>query len=348
VFLGLDIAPPLEPVTVLLDVNPPPYRCVRQEKTVRKFLITFGGVFLFVLILWRLIIRKREEVDWQYVWKPGRLIDLDGETLHYIDEGMGPPVVLVHGFGGHTFSYRFLIPELARHHRVVAVDLLGFGYSERAPGADYSHDAQSRRVLRLMDALGIQRASLVGHSMGGEIVMRVAAAAPERVVRLALVASVSGDRVATLPPTPLIKPLLPTLSRLLGRRMLGASFVDKSKLTEEIWEAYHRPALIRGSMDALYSIMRHSRKDPPIRFDAISAPVLLMFADKERIIPRWMRERLRSRFPRAQVTVIRDAGHLLLEERPGECNAILHRFLDGGAEAPLTGPSAVDTVTRTA
>jgi len=309
----------------------------------RKFLVAFGAVFLFVRALWRLLFRKREELDWRDVSKPGYLIDLDGETLHYVDEGRGPPVVLIHGFGGHTFSYRFLIPELARDHRVVAVDLLGFGYSERVPGADYSQEAQARRVLRLMDALGIQRASLVGHSMGGEVAMRAAAAAPERVAQLALVASVSGDRVPTLPPTPLIKPFLPALSRLLGRRMLGASFVDKSRLTDEIWEAYHRPARIRGSMDGLYSIMRDTRKDPPIQFDAISAPILLMVAERERIIPRWMRERLRRRFPSAQVAVIRDAGHVLLEERPQECNAVLRRFLDSGA-APPAGVMGVDSL----
>ena len=302
----------------------------------RKLWIALGAFFAAVLALWRFLFRKREVLDWRDVPKRGRLIDVDGEAIHYVDEGKGPPVVLIHGFGGHTYSYRYLIPELARGHRVVALDLLGFGYSERVPDADYSHQAQARRVIGLMDALGIQRASLVGHSMGGEVAMRVAAAQPDRVERLALVASVSGDRVRTLPVTPLLKPFLPVFSILFGKQMLSASFFDKTKATDEVWEAYHRPATIRGSMDGMYKIMKHTRRDPPVQFPSIAAPVLLMSAEHERIVPGWMSRRLRERFPTAETAVIAGAGHVLLEERPIECNAVLRRFLEaGGTERPL-------------
>ncbi len=310
----------------------------------RKLWIALGAFFVAVVALWRFLFRGREVLDWRDVPRRGRLIDVDGENIHYVDEGKGPPVLLIHGFGGHTYSYRYLIPELARDHRVVALDLLGFGYSERVPDADYSHQAQAGRVMGLMDALEIDRASLVGHSMGGEVAMRVAAAYPERVDRMALVASVSGDRVRTLPVTPFLRPFLPVVSILFGKQMLRASFFDKSKATDEVWEAYHRPALIRGSMDGLYKIMKHTRRDPPVQFTAITAPVLLMSAEHERIIPRWMSRRLRERFPDAETAVIGGAGHVLLEERPAECNAVLRRFLDGRAERQQVAPQAVDSV----
>lgn len=311
----------------------------------RKLWIAIGANFVAVIALWRLLFRKREELDWRGVAKPGRLIDLDGEAIHYIDQGKGPAVILIHGFGGHTYSYRYLLPELVRDHHVVALDLVGFGYSGRPEKGDYSHQAQARRVVGLMDAMGIEKASLVGHSMGGEIAMRVAAGWPERVKRIALVASVSGDRVPTLPVTPLVKPLLQIFSRLMGKRMLRASFYDKSKMANEIWETYHRPALIRGSMDGLYKIMQHTRKDPKIKYEEIVAPMLLMFAQHEKIVPGWMRNRLRKRFPDAETVVIDDAGHLLLEERPAECNAVLRRFLDaGGEESHAAERQAVDTL----
>ncbi len=310
----------------------------------RKLWIALGAFFAAIVALWRFLFRKREVLDWRDVPRRGRLIDVDGENIHCVDEGRGPPVVLIHGFGGHTYSYRYLIPELAPDHRVVALDLLGFGYSERVPDADYSHQAQAGRVLGLMDALGIQRASLVGHSMGGEVAMRVAAAHPERVDRLALVASVSGDRVRALPVTPLLKPFLPLSSVLFGKQMLRVAFYDKSKATDEVWRAYHEPAMIRGSMHGLYKIMKHTRRDPPIQFASITAPVLLMSAEHERIIPGWMSRRLRERFPTAETAVIGGAGHLLLEERPAECNAVLRRFLDGRAERHQAAPQAVDSV----
>ena len=311
----------------------------------RKLWIAIGAIFGAVIALWRFLFRKPEELDWREVPKPGRLIDLQGESIHYLEEGTGPPVILIHGFGGHTFSYRNLLPDLAAGHRVVALDLLGFGYSERPKEADYSHSAQANRVVRLMDALGIEKASLVGHSMGGEIAMRVAAGWPERVERLALVASVSGDRVPTLPVTPLVKPFLCAVSRLFGKRMLRASFYDKSRMTEEIWDTYHRPSLIHGSMDGLYKIMQHTRKDPKIKYEEIVAPMLLMFAQHEKIVPGWMRNRLRKRFPEAEIVVIDDTGHLLLEERPAECNAVLRRFLDAGMQKPrAVEPESVDVL----
>jgi pimeloyl-ACP methyl ester carboxylesterase len=311
----------------------------------RKLWIALGAILVAIVALWRFLFRKREVIDWRDVSKVGRLVDLDGETVHYVDHGSGPPVVLIHGFGGHTYSYRSLIPDLSRDHRVVALDLLGFGYSERVPDADYSHEAQAGRVLRLMDALGIQKACVVGHSMGGEVAMRVAADAPGRVQRLALVASVSGDRLPTLPPTPLLRAFLPFLSRFLGKRMFRRAFFDESKATEEVWQEYHRPATIRGSMDGLYNILKHTRRDPPISFASITAPVLLMSAEHERIIPGWMSRRLSERFSAAEHVVIGDAGHVLLEERPAECNAVLRRFLDGrttGASAEVA--TAVDSV----
>ena len=310
----------------------------------QKLWIALGAFFVAIVALWRFLFRRREVLDWRDVPKRGRLLDVNGETLHYIDEGKGPPVVLIHGFGGHTYSYRSLIPDLARDHRVIALDLLGFGYSERVPDGDYSHQAQAGRVVGLMDVLGIQKASLVGHSMGGEIAMRVAARWPERVDHLALVASVSGDRVRTLPITPFLRPFLPLFSVLFGKRMLRRSFRDKSKVTDEVWEAYHRPATVRGSMDGLYKIMKHTRRDPPIQFSSIKAPVLLLSAQYEKIIPGWMSRRLSERFPSAETAVIADAGHVLLEDRPAESNAVLRRFLDGKTARRPAVPATVDSV----
>ncbi|HET8943636.1 MAG TPA: alpha/beta hydrolase [Dehalococcoidia bacterium] len=310
----------------------------------RKLWIALVAFFGAIIAVWRLLVRRRETIDWRDVSKIGRLIKVNGETIHYVDEGKGPAIVLIHGLGGHTYSYRTLIPDLARDHRVVALDLLGFGYSERVRDADYSHAAQARRVVGLMDALGIETASLVGHSMGGEIAMRVAAAHPERVDRLVLAASVSGDRVPTLPPTPLIKPFLSGLSQLFGKRMLRRGFYDTSKVTDEVWQAYRRPATIRGSMDGLYRILKDTRRDPPIQFASIKAPVLLMSAEYERIVPGWMSRRLRSRFPRAEHVVIGDAGHVLLEERPVECIAVIRRFVDGRGEPRAAEAAAVDIV----
>lgn len=314
----------------------------------RRLLRIFAAIIGALLGLSRLLLR-RETVDWRKASKPGRIAEVAGADgrvagIHIIDEGSGPAVMLVHGFGGHTYSFHATIPDLARDHRVVALDLIGFGYSERPRDADYSLTAHATRVLAVMDKLGIHKASLIGHSMGGEVVMRVAAMAPDRVDKLVLAASVSGDRIPTLPPTPLVKPLLPLITRLMAMRALKRTFYDPRLATPEMRAAYTAPARLKGSVDALYAITRDSRKDKRIPYDRIRAPVLILWAAGEKILPRWSLSRLRRHFPKAEVVTVPEAGHLLLEEKPEACNKIIRRFL-AGEPASDRAPESTTAIT---
>jgi len=308
----------------------------------RRIFFLFFALAGAVLALIARLIARRENVDWRDASPPGQIADIDGVGIHYIDQGHGPAVVLVHGFGGHTFSFRHAIPALASDHRVVAVDLMGFGYSERPANADYSLTAQATRVLRLMDALGIDSAVALGHSMGGEVVMRMAALAPKRVEKLILVASVSGDRLPSLPPTPLLKPFLPALGRLTGRLMLRRSVYDRTFITPEMREGYLAPMRIRGSRDGLYQMLRDGRKDKKIDFSRITQPVLLVWAAAEKVVPGFALARLQKRLPQAEVVVIESAGHLLLEEQPDACNAAIGNFLTPHAGSPEVQPAPID------
>jgi pimeloyl-ACP methyl ester carboxylesterase len=293
----------------------------------RKAIAAVGGVIVAALTL-RWLVRPREDIDWRGARPPGSIVEIDGVGVHYIERGGGPgAVVLIHGFGGHTYTFRYLIPELSRDHRVVAVDLKGFGYSERPKKSDYSLGEQARLVVRLMDELGIERASVVGHSLGGEAAMRMAAGWPERVERIVLAASVSGDRIPTLPVTPLIKPLLWLFGRLFGRRLFRRMFYDPRKATNDVIEAYRRPLRTKGTGDAVYQLLRDGRREKAVDSTRITAPVLILWASAERILPRWTLTRLRKRFPRAEVVTVERAGHLLLDEQPEACNAAIYRFL---------------------
>ncbi len=268
---------------------------------------------------------------------------MDGVGVHYVERGKGPALVLIHGFGGHTFSFRHQIPAFARDHRVLAVDLLGFGYTQRPQKADYSLGAQARLVLRLMDTLRIETATVAGHSMGGEVAMRLAATAPERLEGLVLIASVSGERLPMLPALPIIRPFLPLIGRLVGERILQRSFYDRSKITEEMRREYRAPMAIRGTYDAIWQMMRHFHRDKTVDFRRITQPVLVLWASHERVVPRWVLGRLRRRLPQADIVTIERSGHLLLEERPDECNAAIRRFLTVQPQsAPLPAPEPVD------
>ena len=299
----------------------------------RKAIAAVGGAVAAVAAL-RWLRRRKEDIDWRSVRPPGAIVDVDGVPIHYIERGSGPAAaVLIHGFLGHTYSFRYLIPELAKDRRVVAVDLKGSGYSGRPQKGDYSLTEQARLVIRLMDKLGIDRASVVGHSLGGEVAMRLAANWPERVEKLVLAASVSGDRIPSLPVTPLIKPILWLIGRLFGRRIFRRQFYDPRKATKEVLEAYRRPLRIKGTGHAVYQTLRDMRREKAVESSRITAPVLILWASSERILPRWVLSRLRKRFPQAKVVAIERAGHLLLEEQPEQANRAVKSFLEGRDQA---------------
>lgn len=288
-----------------------------------------------------------EDLDWDTAARPGRLIDIDGYRVHYVEEGAAtsggrPTLVLIHGFGGHTFSYRHIIHDLAADYRCIAVDLKGYGYSERRADAGLSHTDQVAMLARLLDRLGVDRAALVGHSMGGAVVQRFAAAHPDRVEALVLAAAVTGDEHAGRRPLSapvLLRPVLPILAGVAARGILRSSFYDPSRLTAEIREEYVRPVRIKGSMDGLLAMMRDSsERDGPIDRSRITAPVLLLYGANDKIVPLTTARTLQQAIPHARLHVVDRAGHLLLEERPDECISAIRGFL---ADARVGSATAV-------
>jgi pimeloyl-ACP methyl ester carboxylesterase len=278
----------------------------------------------------------REDLDWEQVEKPGVIVEVDGYGVHYVERGQGPAVVLLHGFGGSTFSHRHQIAALARDHRVIAIDLKGYGYSERRVGAGLSHTDQVRMVRGLLTLLGVERAAFLGHSMGGAIAQRLAAEHPEMVEALVLIASASAEermpRSVRLPPA-LLRPLLPLIGRIAAERLLALGFHDHANLTEDVREGYMRPIRLRGSMDGLMGIMRDAANDGPVDLAAVRAPALILAGEGDRVVPLATAQRLRKRLPRASLRVVPESAHLLHEERPDECNEAILAFLREAREA---------------
>ncbi|HYM15930.1 MAG TPA: alpha/beta hydrolase [Dehalococcoidia bacterium] len=285
-------------------------------------------------------------------------MDVDGYAVHCIEEGAGPPIVLVHGFGGSTFTYREVIPLLARHHRVIAFDLKGCGYSARGD-TGLSHGDQVAMIHGLFDVLGVEQCTLVGHSMGGAVVQRFAATYPQRVDALVLAASATGDErlaqhlarglpqaVAVTPVVIMLEALTSAVSHavrqstLLSRALGSASYLrlvsarlvrlwsyDASALTEDVIEGYARPMRIRGTLAATLRSVSDATRDAPINRSQITMPVLLLFAPDDDVAPLSSAAQLQAALPRAQLRVIAGAAHLLLEERPAECAQAIEKFV---------------------
>ncbi len=287
-------------------------------------------------------VRRWEDTDLTAVVKPGQKVHVDGVRLHYVEAGEGPPLLLLHGLNGSTFSFRLLMPYLAPHFRTIALDLKGFGYSDRPSGGDYSLGEQARLVAGFLDALGIEKAFVLGHSLGGAVAMRLALAFPERIERLILVSAADDSELRRgLRSARLIRPFLPvvaafTLQNQRFRRMsLRSACYDPAFVTTEIMEGYLAPTHIRGHLHALGSLMVDRRLDAPLDVASITQPTLIIWGTADRWMPFVHGERLRELIPGAGFVLVEKAGHLVLEEQPQECSRAIIDFLKAeNAESP--------------
>jgi pimeloyl-ACP methyl ester carboxylesterase len=269
---------------------------------------------------------------------PGRFLDIGGQRVFYHRSGRGRPLVLLHGFMVSHWAWRHVIPALAAEHDVIALDLLGFGESDRPADFRYDAPAQMDAVLAALDALGIERAALMGHSMGGAIALYTAARRPERVERLVIVNSlVYPYRVPFTGQVILLPYVGPYLFRgmtkaIVRSYMTNRVYRDPALVTDEwvdyVWERVNRP----GGMDAAHAALRFC-SDPTLiarSVRAVRAPTLVVWGEGDRMFPLAHGKRLAADITGAQLVVVPECGHAPPEEKPEAFAAAVAPFLAGG------------------
>ena len=271
----------------------------------------------------------------------GRFLTITGTRTFLVEEGPrdGPAVVLVHGFGGSTFSWRRNVAPISEAgFHVVAFDLPGFGLSDKSWDADYSHPAAADFVVAAMTELGIRRATLVGHSMGGNVVALVAERHPEAVEKIVFVAPVvfegkapgTGRWLLRFPPARRWAQIVVRwrLKPPGSGRTLRTAFADPSLVTRDVIEGYAAPRRLPDWDLALLGMARDMSKNAlPRPLTEIRVPVLIVWGGRDAWVPLSRGERLRQALPGAEWFVVPGAGHLVLEERPGDVNSRLIAFL---------------------
>lgn len=280
--------------------------------------------------------------------RTARYAPLEGARLRYTDEGTGPAVVLIHGFASSLETWDLLVPELVKTHRVITLDLKGFGWSDR-PEGDYSPAAEAKLVLALMDKLHVDRAAIVGHSWGSSVTLALALAAPERVSRIALYdAWVYEDQI----PSMFLMARAAGVGELLFAlfhdqrpdERLALAFYDKSLISEPLVEAVERSLERPGTGAAALASVRGQRfTELEKRYRTIDKPVLLLWGREDVVSTVAMGERLSRDLPHARLVVYPRCGHLPMLEARNESNADLVKFLaeDRGEAAPAAAPAPV-------
>lgn len=269
----------------------------------------------------------------------GHFIEVNGDTLYYVHvPADGEAVILLHGFGGSTQSWSDTIPALAdAGYNVYALDLPGFGLSEKGWDGDYSHDAQADHVIQFMDSQHIEQAVIIGHSMGGNIAAHIALSHPERVNKLVLVdAAILTENRISVPPVLLKLPFIQRWAQIGLRRalvpfigdLLRDAVYDDSIITPELEEAYKRPLHTPGWDLGLLGIVRdQDRNGLPAPVSTIQTPTLILWGNEDTWINTADATRLAELMPNAQAVLFENVGHLPMHEVPAMFNEALISFL---------------------
>jgi pimeloyl-ACP methyl ester carboxylesterase len=275
----------------------------------------------------------------------GRFLVVDGLKTYVQDMGprQGPAVVFIHGFGGSTFSWRETLPVLASSgYRAIALDLKGFGLSDKSFNEDYSHAAQAAFVAGVMDELEVATATIAGHSMGASVLGHFATLFPERVDKLLIVdGSMNvGESDSNFDPVGWLLQFPPARqwARILMRwqlddeqvtRRLLTAYYDPKFVTPEVATGYLAPQQIKDWELALLGIVRDSKKnDLAVPIDNITdAPILIIWGAEDTWVPISRGRALVDTFPDAELSIIPESGHLPMEEQAELFNEILLEFL---------------------
>ncbi len=265
---------------------------------------------------------------------PQKQVEVLGQNINYVEAGSGPAVVLLHGLGGNLSNWAFTVPALSGKYRVVVPDQVGFGGSDK-PQINYRIGTMVDFLHGFLKKLGIERATLVGNSLGGWISAAYALAYPERVERLVLVDSAG---FAFEGPKEVLLGLNP--STLAGsRQMLRSIFYNPDSFaTDAAVETFFTQKLKKGDS---YTVDRFidsiARKEDVLdgKLSGLRAPTLIVWGREDRLTPIASAERFAKEIRGSETVVIEKCGHVPQMEKPAEFNAALLKFL--GASASPAG-----------
>jgi pimeloyl-ACP methyl ester carboxylesterase len=269
-----------------------------------------------------------------------RWATISGGHLRYLVGGKGRPLLLVHGIAASSFSFRFNCPELMREFRVFVPDLMSVESSERIAGMDGSLFATARRLAEFLESLGLQRASILGSSHGGSVVLRLAALAPERFERLLLV---SPANPFARQYRAVVKFYLSSVGRMFIRLApftpgriwdygIGRMYANPRGMAAGTGIGYARPLREKGTTQYLLSCLETFNEDIEGLSDQLTTlagiPTLLIWGDRDPVVEIESGYQLQKALG-AEMVVMRGIGHLPYEEAPQEFNRILLDYLGG-------------------
>lgn len=269
-------------------------------------------------------------------------------NTHYVTAGSGRPLLLLHGLGGHLGNWEDNIPALAQHYRVYALDIAGFGLSDKPKTAERNLDYLLRFLRGFLDVQEIAQAVVIGNSLGGFLALQMALAYPQRVAALVLVAAAGlGPEIGwvlKLQGLPILGDLVTIPNRRLVRLAVRSIFYDQSKATPKIVEEHYQHFCRPGARQAYLAVIRNGigrrgqRSVLLDRLPQIHMPTLIVWGAEDRLLPVRQAHAAAARLPHSRMQILPECGHCPQMEKPEEFNRLVLDFL---AElAPAHGTEA--------
>ncbi|MEK6441003.1 alpha/beta fold hydrolase [Pseudonocardia sp. T1-2H] len=267
----------------------------------------------------------------------GKDVEANGIRTNYLESGSGDEhVVLVHGSGPGVTSYanwRLVLPVLGEDFHCVAPDMVGFGYSERPENPDYSVQTWADQTLGVMDALGIERAHMIGNSFGGAIALRLATQHPDRVDKLVLMGSMGVD----FPITEGLDAVWGYDGTLEGMRsVMGYFAYDKELTGAELAQVRYEGATQPGFQESFSSMFPEPRQrwveamtTPEKEISALPHRALVLHGREDQVIPLSNSYRLEELLDNADLGVFSHCGHWSMIERTDDFNRLVRDFFKG-------------------
>ena len=279
---------------------------------------------------------ERAELEKRYVASSPQMLDVNGLKVHYKETGpqAAPALLLMHGFGSSLQAWDDWSLKLEQKYRVIRLDLPGFGLTGASPANDYSEEKDLAILTHFADKLGLEKFSIIGHSMGGKMAWTLAASQPERVQALVLMAPDGFPEAKDIGTKPyevpavmgLIKYFLP---KYLVRKSIEPAFAEADALSDARVNRYYdmlrapgvRAAILERSNQTIYT-------DPVPRLKAIKAPTLLIWGEQDQMIPSTNAKSYASVLSNSTTVLVPKLGHLLQEEQPEKGLTAVMQFLD--------------------
>jgi pimeloyl-ACP methyl ester carboxylesterase len=288
--------------------------------------VLFMSAFLSVGLLYGLWAPDLElsELRTRYGVTSQDVVRVDGLNVHYKDTGPkdAPVVLLLHGFGSSLQTWDVWAAQLEKDYRVIRLDLPGFGLTGPSPLHDYSELGDLATLTHFVDQLGVASYSIIGHSMGGKMAWSLAAADAKRVNALVLIAPDGFPEAKDIGTKPYAVPGIMgmmkfCLPKYLVRKSIEPAFFDPNALSDSLVDRYYdmlrapgvRAAILERANQTTYT-------DPVPRLMKITAPTLLIWGEKDRMIPSSNAQSYAKVLPSSKTVLLPNLGHLVQEEQP--------------------------------